>query len=262
MEVRNQTPAKEPTAYMFYRAKTHRYRISSILVLLTALLLLIGCTQSDPSKAVQTTDAASAPVPQTAEPAEPDTPPSVESYPFAIMLDDGTEITVSLPRDPEYYAELHLCALSGEETPVRVILQNLAGGTGVLLEEARVFSGDDGTEYPVVSPDEVLGRYVTFTDSEDAWHMTVEGAEYLIPKAQFSDYPTEALFPLPNPSMWQNFYVENGQLFCRVSFLCAGDGTGFAAETLRIRYDLIDGTVTASEITFERPEIAESEETA
>ena len=58
-----------------------------------------------------------------------------------------------------------------------------------------------------------------------------------------------------------NFYVENGQLFCRVFFLCADTEDGYAAESLRIRYDLIDTTVTASEITFLRTETEDAQET-
>ncbi len=242
--------------------KTHF--IPSVLCRIAAVLLcamLLAACNFDAAAPQQTT-ADSTPIPETEAPAVPDTPPSVESYPFAVMLDDGSEITVSLPRDPEYHAELHLCTLSGEDVPVRAVLYNVADGTGLLLEEVRIFSGTDGTEYPLTPPDEILDRYVVFSDGADAWHMTVLGAEYQIPKAQFSDYPAEALFPLPNPSMWQNFYVENGQLFCRVSLLCAGDGTGFAAETLKIRYDLTDGTVTAAEITFERPAVEETDETA
>ena len=84
--------------------------------------------------------------------------------------------------------------------------------------------------------------------------MTVSGAEYQIPKSQFADYPADQLLTDPDPTQFQNFFVENGQLFCRVSLLCAGNGTGYAAETLKIRYDIVDGTVTAAEITFERPE--------
>lgn len=229
----------------------HRYSILTAL-LLTGILMLFGCNSAVPQETTTDTPA----VPETAEPAIPDAPPSVESYPFAVMLDSGEEITIDLPTDPELSAELHLCAFTGVETPARVVLYNAIGD----MEEARIFSGDDGAEYPVVTPGEILDRYVTFTDSTDAWLMTVLGAEYQIPKAQFAD--TEAaLLPLPNPAESQNFYVENGQLFCRVSFLCADTETGFAAETLKIRYDLTDGTVTAAEITFERPVVEEVEET-
>lgn len=232
--------------------QSFRYSILTAL-LLTGILMLFGCNPAVP----QEKPAADTPaLPVTAEPAVPDTPPSVESYPFAVMLDSGDEITIDLPTDPELSAELHLCAFTGVETPVRVVLYNAIGD----MEEARVFSGDDGAEYPVVTPSEILDRYVTFTDSTDAWLMTVSGAEYQIPKAQFAD--TEAnLLPLPNPAELQNFYVENGQLFCRVSFQCASDAEITAAETLKIRYDLTDGTVTAAEITFERPVIEEVEET-
>jgi len=229
----------------------YRYSILTAL-LLTGILMLFGCNPAVPQEPTADTPA----VPVTAEPAIPDAPPSVESYPFAVMLDSGEEITIDLPTDPELSAELHLCAFTGVETPVRVVLYNAIGD----MEEARIFSGDDGAEYPVVTPSEILDRYVTFTDSTDAWHMTVSGAEYQIPKAQFAD--TEAnLLPLPNPAELQNFYVENGHLFCRVSFQCASDAEITAAETLKIRYDLTDGTVTAAEITFERPVIEEVEET-
>lgn len=229
----------------------YRYSILTAL-LLTGILMLFGCNPAVPQEPASDTPA----VPETAAPAIPDAPPSVESYPFAVMLDSGEEITVDLPTDPELSAELHLCAFTGVETPARVVLYNAIGD----MEEARIFSGDDGAEYPVVTPGEILDRYVTFTDSTDAWLMTVSGAEYQIPKAQFAD--TEAnLLPLPNPAELQNFYVENGQLFCRVSFQCASDAEITAAETLKIRYDLTDGTVTAAEITFERPVIEEVEET-
>lgn len=235
--------------------KNHRF--IQILALLLSAVLLVSC---NPAAAPAENVTESAQMPQTASPAEPDTPPTVESYPFEVMLDDGTEITVSLPRDPDLYAEVHLCTMTGEETPVRVILQNLADGTGLLLEEARVFSGEDGTEYPVVAPDEILARYAAFSDGEDAWSITVSGAEYLIPKAQFADADAKTLLALPDASVQQNFYVENGQLYCRVFFLCTGDGTGFAAESLNIRYDLVDGTVTASEITFLRAADEEHED--
>ena len=227
-------------------------------VLALLIPLLLSCS-GDGGLPQESTDIPT--VPETAAPAEPDTPPTVESYPFSFLLDSGEEITVSLPRDPELFAELHLCTMSGEETPVRAVLTDIADKAGLLLDEARIFSGEDGTEYPVVSPDEILNRYAVFSDSEDAWHMTVSGAEYQIPKAQFADSPAESLLSLPDPSKQQNFYVENGQLYCRVFFLCTDTEDGYAAESLRIRYDLTDGIVTASEITFLRAASEEIEET-
>ena len=239
--------------------KSHRF--PRILALLLCAVLLISCNPAAQNEAVTE----SAQMPETAAPAIPDTPPTVESYPFAVMLDDGEEITVSLPRDPDRYAELLLCTVTGEETPVRVILLDIAENENQLLDEARALSGEDGTEYPVTSPDEILARYAVFADGEDAWRITVSGAEYLIPKSQFADVPAESQLALPDASKQQNFYVENGQLFCRVFFQCtenAFDGSTdprFAAESLVIRYDLVDGTVTAAEITFLRAADEENE---
>ncbi len=257
-----QQSPKESSVFMLSRPeKNHRF--IQILALLLSAVLLVSC---NPAAAPAENVTESAQMPQTASPAEPDTPPTVESYPFEVMLDDGTEITVSLPRDPDLYAEVHLCTMTGEETPVRVILLDIADDAKLLLDEARAFSGEDGTEYPVVSPDEILARYAVFTDSADAWRITVSGAEYLIPKAQFADADAKTLLALPDASVQQNFYVENGQLYCRVFFLCTdnspdgGTETGFAAESLKIRYDLVDGTVTASEITFLRAADEEHED--
>lgn len=237
----------------------HLHKYTALLTLLAAVIVLCGCTAHTDSDAA-TTDSAIVSIPETAAPATPDTPPAVESYPFSVMLEDGSEIEISLPCDPEQWAELHVCALSDTETHARVVLYNIAHGTELSLEEARVFSGDNGTEYPVVSPNEILSRYVTIYDETDAWRMAVGGADYEISKSQFSDYPADQILTTPDPTLQQNFFVENGQLFCRVSFLCAGNGTGFAAETLKIRYDLTDGTLTAAEITFERAEIPQTEE--
>ncbi len=210
---------------------------------------LVGCTDTAPAETKTTADTPTMPV--TAAPAVPDAPPTVESYPMTLLLDDGTEVTVTLPRDPELLAELHLCAMSGEEILVRAVICDLGGDMGHPVEEVYAFSGDDGSAYRVVSPAEILNRYVTLADAEDAYLMTVSGAEYQIPKAQFAE--TDILLALPDPARSQNFYVENGQLFCRVSFLCDASHAVFAAETLKIRYDLTDGVLTAAEITFERP---------
>ena len=238
-----------------------RNRILS-LALILLILALCACTTAPSGTETGSQAASDLPtMPETAAPAVPDTPPTVESYPFSVLLDNGEEITVTLPRDPELYAELHLCAMSGEEIPVRTVLLDVSDDPARLLDEVRVFSGEDGTEYPVITPTEILNRYAVFADGEDAWRMTVSGAEYLIPKAQFAHLPTDSLFAFPDPSKQQNFYVENGQLFCRVFFLCADTEDGYAAESLRIRYDLIDTTVTASEITFLRTETEDAEET-
>lgn len=200
-----------------------------------------------------------APAPMTVEQTVPIEQPVFEPYPFFIYLDDGTEIEISLPRDPELYAELHLCSLSAEESPSHVLIHSTESGTGVLIEEVRVFSGDDGTEYPVISVNEIVSRYVVLSDEETQWRMTVNGAEYLISKEQFADYPPEQIFAVPDLSQFHNFFVENGQLYCRISLLCAGNGTGFAAETLKIRYHIADNTVTAAEITFERPDTTDTD---
>ena len=228
---------------------------AAFLAFLIAAAMLTACnTQTEPKETADTV-----PLPMTAEQTVPIEQPVVEPYPFIFYLDDGTEIEISLPRDPELYAELHLCSLSDEESPAHVLIHSTEGGTGVLLEEVRVFSGDDGAEYPVVSVDGILSRYVTISNEDEHWRMTVGGADYLIEKSQFADYPADQLLAEPDLTLHHNFFVENGQLFCRVSLLCAGAGTGYAAETLKIRYHISDNTVTAAEITFERPDPTDSE---
>lgn len=236
---------------------------SSKLLRTAAALLCCACcfcacsrTASDDPAAVTT-----AMQPEETEQTSPIEEPVSDSFPFTFFLDDGSEYTVTLPRDPEYWAELHSCTLddSGDATPV--ILLTTENGTGVHLEQARAFSCADGTEYPVTPVDEILTRYVTAEDCGTHWLLTVNGAGYEISKEQFADYPPEELFPVPNLSATQNFYVEHGRLYCRVGLLCAGAGTGYAAESLVIRYGLTDGTVTANEITFDRPTAQETEET-
>ena len=227
---------------------------AAVSALLLSAALLIGCTSTAAGDAAQAASDTPA-IPETAAPAVPDVPPTTESYPFSFMLDDGTELEISMPCDPELWSELHLCPLGDGETPARIVIYTLAHGTDMSHEEARAFNGDDGTEYPVISANEILSRYVTIYSEDEHWRMTVGGAEYFISKAQFAEYAAEEIRTDPDPTVYQNYFVENGQLFCRVSFLCAGnDASGFAAETLKIRYDLTDGTVTAAEITFERAE--------
>lgn len=228
-----------------------------LLSLALSVPILTACSGStDPKNDMQSD---TAPTPMTTEQTAPTEEPVTESYPFSFVLDDGTEMTITLPLDPEWNAELHLCTLSGTETPARVVLHKTGYGTGLLLEEARVFSGDDGAELPVTSVNDILSRYVSLSNESDYWRMLVGGAEYQIPKAQFADYPADQLLTTPDLTKFQNFFVEHGQLFCRVSLLCAGNGIGYAAETLKIRYDIVDGTVTAAEITFERPEMETDE---
>ena len=234
--------------------KCNRYHRFAAALMLALVVWLCGCSSSDTAE--QVTE--SAPIPAAAAPAEPDTPPTVESYPFAVMLEDGSEIEITLPRDPELWAELHVCAFA-DETTARVVLYNVADSADSSVEEARAFSGDDGTEYRVVSPAEILDRYMTVSDGADAWTITVGGAEYAISKAQFADQ-AGALLSVPDASRRQDFFVENGRLYCRVAFSCTEDGTSFAAETLTIRYDLIDGMLTAAEIAFERTEQEDAEE--
>ena len=211
-------------------------------------------SQTETEKTTETS-----PHPMTAEQTVPIEQPVFDTHPFSIYLADGTEIEITLPRDPELYAELHLCNLSDDQSPAHVLIHSTESGTGALIEEVRVFSDDDGTEYSVVPVNEILSRYVIIAAEETQWRMTVNGAEYLISKEQFADYPPEQIFAEPDFSQFHNFYVENGQLYCRISLLCAGNGTGFAAETLKIRYHISDNTVTAAEITFERPDTTDTD---
>ena len=241
------------------RRKTNTARMAALfLCLALTASVLSSCTVGRSNDNTPVTE--SIPAPMTAEQTAETEAPFTDAFPFSFALDDGTEITTTLPCDPEYFAEMHLCALSDTESLTHVLIYNIMSDSGEPLEEVRVFSGDDGRELPVVPVNEILSRYVSITSEEDHWRMTVGGAEYQISKSQFTDVPAEQLRTEPDATRYQDFYAENGQLFCRVSFLCADTEAGIAKETLKIRMELIDGTLTAAEISFERPETEESSE--
>ena len=238
----------------FSRKLPRRVRVLFLMLAITAAVLTSCSGENDDGPTTEQT-----PAPLITEQTTPVAEPITEEYPFSFILDDGTEISITLPYDPEYDSEMHLCSLSDTDTLAHVLIHNVPSDGGIQPEEIRVFSGEDGHEYSVTTVNEVLSRYVTIYSEDTDWRMAVNGADYMIPKAQFSDDPSVSLLENPDPTRKQDFFVENGQLFCRVSFLCTAAEDGYADETLKIRFDIVDGAVSAAEITFERPQ---SEETA
>ncbi len=223
-----------------------------LTLILSAVLLITACSGSGrPTETSTALD--SIPIPAISEDTAPIHDPVFPAYPFSFFTEDGEEITVELPCDPEQYAELHACTLDDAGALYHAILYSVEPEVGVLPEEVRVFSFEDGREYPVVPVGEILSRYVTVTSEEGLWRMNVGGAAYEVPKSQFSGESQSALSEMPDMTRSHDFYIENGHLFCRVSLLCGADDL-YAAEGLRIRFTIDGEGVTADEITFERQE--------
>lgn len=219
-----------------------------LLFMVVLGLLLTSCGAQPEDAPVQTETAA----PETADTVTDAVTQAPEGYPYTFTVENGEEITVYLPREPEEWAELHLCDLDGTGNLNRVILHNTANGTGLWLEEVRVFDGACGEELAVVPVDDVIAAYVAVADSGDWWTLTISGAEYKIDKAQFSDDLADQLYEMPGFDSYRNFFVEHGQLYCDIGIVCAGAGMGFAKESLRIRYGCDAGRIVPAEITFLR----------
>ena len=152
-----------------------RTRVLLAASLTAALLFCNACNQNNPP--AETTGALdSIPVPAISEDTAPIAAPVFPMYPFTFFTEDGEEITVELPCDPERDAELHACTLDASDALYHVILYRAASETDGSTECARVFSYEDGREYPVVPVDEILSRYVTVTSEDGFWRMTVNGA--------------------------------------------------------------------------------------
>ncbi len=230
----------------------HLFHILSLVLL---LLAFSACTAA-PSSTEDTVDTPNAA--QTTENAHNPTDPLQTTgvgYPYDVILDNGNTVTLTLEgSDPAYHTELHLAALDDTDILNRVVLHKEAGGTGICIEHAYVLDGETGEELPVTAVDEVLSQFVSVSVTDDAWILTVSGVEHRIEKAQFADYPAEQIWDVPVFSQYNDFYMENGQLYCNVGILCAGMGTGYAAESLRIRYGYENGAIVPAEITFLKTE--------
>ncbi|MBQ7982326.1 MAG: hypothetical protein IJ302_02065, partial [Clostridia bacterium] len=168
-------------------------KIKRLILLLAAVLgLMLSACGTQPGETPDQTETSAAS--ETADTVTDAVTQVPEGYPYTFTVENGEEITVFLPREPEEWAELHLCDLDGTGNLNRVILHNTASGTGLWLEEARVFDGESGEELAVTPVDDVIAAYVAMSDGGDWWLLTISGAEYKIDKAQFSDYPAEELY--------------------------------------------------------------------
>ncbi len=230
-----------------------KYTLFSMLLLLS--LLLVSCQHGD---RIAVTEAVTTDMPYIAETLETlpvETASAVPTHPYTFSLENGEEETIILTgNDPEFFAELHLAQLDDTDVLNRIILHRRVSGSGVSVEHAHVFDGTTGDALAVTDVGDVIAQYVTVRTTDTAWILTVAGVDYTIEKAQFADYPAEELCEVPDFSMVHDFSVENGQLYCTVRILCAGPGTGFASESLRIRYSYQDGAIVPAEIMFLKTE--------
>lgn len=236
-------------------------------ILLAALILLLGLSacsnesnQQKPSDTAEIADSTQ----QNGQTVESETASSEQSniY-FAFLLEDGTEKTVLLPDiDPACQAELHLAPLDDTGVSNRIVLYSRASGTDINPETAYVYDGETGEELPLTPPGDVLAQYLSVNNTENAWVLHIGGSDYSIDKTQFSDYADEELFDTPDFSQYNDFYVENGLLYCRIRILCTNALAGYAKESLLIRYGFEAGAIIPVEITFCKSENTSSVPTA
>ncbi len=226
-----------------------------LILMLSVVLLFSSCsadvTQDDPPN-IKTADETEA---QTTTETVSETGSKTPTYAYTFILDSGDEKTITLyGSNPADSAELHLVQLDNTDILNRVVLHREVSGTGVSIEHAHVFDGSTGEALPITGVSDTIAQYVTVSSEETAWILSVAGTEYRIEKTQFSDCAPEELFESPDFSAIHDFSVENGQLICTVRILCAGSDTGFATESLRIRYGYSDGAILPVELSFIRTE--------
>lgn len=241
----------------FFQNKEYPNALKRFLLILslTLSLLLCACSEEVPTLDTQASPHAEPEPPMVSATETTAAVDGIPAYPYTFSLENGEEMTITLyGNDPAAFAELHLAQLDNTEVFNRVVLHREASGTGVSIEHAHVFDGTTGDALPVTPVADCIAQYVTVANTEDAWILTVAGTDYRIEKAQFADYPTEELLEIPDFSLHHDFSIENGQLFCTVRMLCAGPDTGFAAESLRIRYGFGDAMIVPAEITFLKTE--------
>lgn len=224
-------------------------------VLFLGILAVTACSDDSTHSEETGTGTAETQIPVTSTGSATDT----DGYPYSFTLDDGTEKTIYFSdSDPADYAELHLAQLDDTGVPNRIVLHRWAGGTGVYIENAYVFDGTTGENLPVTPPEDIIAQYLTVDNTNEGWILHIGGAEYTISKEQFADYAADQIYETPDFSHQIDYSVENGQLYCAIGILCAGMGTGYAEESLSVRYQYAAGTdgtpgaVIPAEITFRR----------
>ncbi len=175
-------------------------------------------------------------------------------YTYDVTLADGSVKTLEFTDgyDPALYAESYTAQIDNTGVPNTVILHKIYGGTGVFVNRPYVLDGTTGEQIPVRPVDEVIRDYVNITSSDEGWTVSIRGENHLIKRSQFADYPDDMIADSPDLSLINHFYVEDGQLICKVGILCAGNGTGFAKEYIYISYGYDSGTIRPFEVTVKR----------
>lgn len=189
---------------------------------------------------------------------EETTAPNVYSY--TVTLENGQTKTVSLHgADPQLYAQLYLAQLDDTGTLNRVILYRPTGDNqdaDAIREEVYVFDGKTGESIPVTPVEDVLKQFLTVDSMESAWVLHIGGAEYHITKEQFISDTKSKLYETPHFDSNYNFSINNNQLLCTVGIRCADGISGYAKETLMIRYGYEPqlNEMIPVEITFQKSE--------
>ncbi len=118
---------------------------------------------------------------------------------------------MSSSREPE----LILRDLTGDGLDDCAVLLISSGGTGVRLENARVFDGASLTEYPVRDPLDYINEQVTFASEVENFIIQINGSDVRIAKDGL-DTPDERLFDEIACGAWVEYDVIGGELVCQV----------------------------------------------
>jgi len=223
------------------------HRISVLLLLICVLLAFASCHSDQKPSDTDSNSAAS-----QSEENPVDTAPPLPSFPYSIVIEDGSKIDITLPVDPEYAAELHLAALSAEDAPHRILILT-ESEEDLSRESVLVFGGITGNLYDVASIQSILSEHLTTEATDTHWVLQIGGTEYKVDKEQFADVAEEDLLDAPDYLSDNHYYVDKGQLLCRVTIRCTTDPQhANASQFLLVRYGIEQDRVVATEISFRK----------